>query len=202
MLKVGLTGSIAVGKSYVCKLLAQDGFEVLDADQTAREVVKKGAKGLEKVVEAFGESVLTKSGELDRKELGKIVFSDDEKRQLLNSILHPLIISEQDVWMRKLKKEKPSSICVVEAALMIESGSYKRFDEIVVVWCDQDVQISRLMKRDGISRRDAVQKISAQMAQDEKKTYASVLIDTSGGYDDTVQNTESAIRYLRRRRVV
>ena len=180
MLKVGLTGSIAVGKSYVCKLLAADGFEVLDADQTARDVVKKGAKGLEKVVEAFGEEVLTSGGELDRKALGKIVFADDEKRQLLNSILHPLIISAQDVWMRQLKKEKPDSIGVVEAALMIESGSYKRFDEIVVVWCDQDVQISRLMKRDGISRRDAVQKISAQMSQDEKKNYASVLIDTSG----------------------
>src|SRR5690606_31385123 len=99
MLKVGLTGSIAVGKSYVLSVLAELGCRVLDADRTAREVVEPGTPGLARIAEEFGEEVLAPDGSLDRKHLGAIVFADVEKRELLNSIVHPLVFAEQDRWL-------------------------------------------------------------------------------------------------------
>src|SRR5580765_4900494 len=125
MLKVGLTGSIAVGKSYVCEVFRELGCHVLDADKTAREVVEPATDGLQYVVKVFGEGVLTADGHLDRKKLGAIVFADDEKRQLLNSIIHPLVISAQDDWITTLERIDPDGIAISDAALMIESGGYK-----------------------------------------------------------------------------
>lgn len=185
MLKVGLTGSIAVGKTFVCEVLRGLGCAVLDADQTARDVVKPQTKGLQSIIEHFGASILQSDGQLDRQKLGGIVFSDERKRQLLNSIVHPLVFEAQDEWLSERELEKPSGIAVIDAALMIESGSYKRFDKIVVVWCDREIQIERLMLRNNLSRGEAIQRIKAQMPQDEKKTYADFLIDTSKGFEDT-----------------
>jgi len=197
MLKVGLTGSIAVGKSFVLGVLAELGCRVLDADVTARDVVTPGAPGLQAVVDAFGKEVLTGSGALDRSKLGAIVFADQEKRLLLNSILHPFIIAAQDEQMRRWEEQEPQAIAVVDAALMIESGGYRRFDRIIVVHCRPDVQLQRLMSRDGLTRKDAEQRIAAQMPQDEKKSFASFLIDTSDGFDSTRQQTEAVFRQLR-----
>jgi dephospho-CoA kinase len=197
MLKVGLTGSIAVGKSFVLGVLAELGCRVLDADVTARDVVTPGAPGLQAVVDAFGKEVLTESGALDRSKLGAIVFADQEKRLLLNSILHPFIIAAQDEQMRRWEEQEPQAIAVVDAALMIESGGYRRFDKIIVVHCRPDVQLQRLMSRDGLTRKDAEQRIAAQMPQDEKKSFANFLIDTSDGFDSTRQQTEAVFRQLR-----
>ena len=122
MLKVGLTGSIAVGKSFVLGVLADLGCRVLDADVTAREVVAPGAPGLNAVIAAFGNEIVRKDGTLDRIRLGAIVFSDEEKRRLLNSILHPFIIAAQDDQIRRWETEDSRGIAVVDAALMIESG--------------------------------------------------------------------------------
>jgi len=197
MLKVGLTGSIAVGKSFVLSVLADLGCRVLDADATAREVVMPGAPGLKAVIEAFGEEVLTTEGTLDRSKLGAIVFADEERRLLLNSILHPFIIAAQDEQMRHWEEQEPNGIAVVDAALMIESGGYRRFDKIIVVYCRPDVQVQRLMSRDGLSREDAEQRIAAQMSQDEKRKFADFAIDTSDGFDSTRQRTESVFGQLR-----
>src|ERR671921_1832567 len=119
MLRVGLTGSIAVGKSFVSGVLAELGCRVLDADAVARHVVEPGAEGLRAVAEAFGETVVRPDGTLDRARLGRIVFGDEGKRRLLNSILHPLIIAEQDAWLRRREEEDPRGVGVVDAALMI-----------------------------------------------------------------------------------
>src|SRR4051794_3608874 len=121
MLRVGLTGSIAVGKSHVLALLSELGCHVIDADRTARDVVAKGTEGLRLVVEEFGEEVLQPDGVLDRARLGAIIFADKEKRSRLNSILHPLIISAQDEEMRRWEAEDPEGIGIIDAALMIES---------------------------------------------------------------------------------
>ena len=126
MLKVGLTGSIAVGKSFVLGVLAEMGCRILDADATAREVVAPGTPGLKAVIGAFGSEVLREDGALDRAALGAIIFSNEEKRQLLNSILHPFIIAAQDDQIRRWETEDPGGIAVVDAALMIESGGYRR----------------------------------------------------------------------------
>ena len=179
MLKVGLTGSIAVGKSFVLGVLAELGSHVLDADATAREVVGPGTPGLKEVVEAFGKEILNSDGSLDRARLAAIVFADEAKRLQLNAILHPYIIAAQDEQLRVWEKKDPRGIAIVDAALMIESGGYRRFDKLIVVHCRPKVQLERLMSRDGLSREDAERRIAAQMSQEEKKTYADFLIDTS-----------------------
>jgi len=196
MLKVGLTGSIAVGKTFVDDVFRELGVPVLDADQVARDVVAPATVGLRRVVEEFGESVLTADGKLDRPKLGSIVFNDEEKRLKLNSIIHPLVFEVQDAWLKQCEAETPDGIAIVDAALMIEAGGYKRFDKLVVVWCEPDLQLQRLMARDGLSREDAERRIASQMPQDEKKSYADHLIDTSGGFDATRQQVADVFAEL------
>ena len=198
MLRVGLTGSIAVGKSFVAGVLAELGCHVLDADQTAREVVAAGTPGLRAVVEKFGEEVLQPDGTLDRARLGSIVFTDERARALLNSILHPFIIAAQDEQLRRWAEEDPQGIGIVDAALMIESGGYKRFDKLIVVHCRPEVQLQRLMERNHLSLEEAERRIRAQMSQEEKKSFADYLIDTSEGFIRTRQETEEVYRALRR----
>ena len=205
MLRVGLTGSIAVGKSYVSSALAELGCRVLDADSTAREVVAVGSEGLRRVVEAFGPEVLGADGALDRARLGRVVFADAGKRQLLNSLLHPLIIAAQDRWLRERGREDPAGVAVIDAALMIETGSFRRFDELVVVHCRADVQLERLMRRDNLSREDAERRVAAQMPQAEKMRHADFLIDTSGTREETrarVIEVYERLRELASRRAV
>ncbi len=189
MLKVGLTGSIAVGKSYVAEVFRELGALVTDADVTAREVVAPETKGWRLIVERFGSNILLPNNEIDRVKLGAIVFADAEQRQLLNSIVHPLVIESQDNWLMNIERENPNSIAMIDAALMIESGGYKRFDKIIVVWCDAETQLQRLMTRNILSREAAIQRIEAQMPQEEKKKYADYAIDTSGGFEDTRRQT-------------
>jgi dephospho-CoA kinase len=182
MLKVGLTGSIAVGKSYVCEVLRELGAFVLDADQTAREVVAPHTRGWQLVVDNFGKDVLQSDDTINRAKLGAVVFADERKRQLLNSIVHPLVIEVQNEWLGAIESESPDAIAVIDAALMIESGGYRRFDKLIVVWCAPEIQLGRLMSRNDLSREAALQRISAQMPQEEKKRYADFLIDTSEGF--------------------
>ncbi len=196
MLKVGLTGSIAVGKSTVCGYLAEFGCHVIDADRTAREVVEKGTEGLRQIVEEFGTGVLQPNGELDRPALAEIVFNDEPKRMRLNGIVHPLVARRQAQILESLEKADPNGIAVVDAALMIESGGYRNFQKLVVVWCAEEVQMKRLMTRDSLSAADAKKRIAAQMSQEEKKTYADILIDTSGSLEQTRENTRSAFLEL------
>ena len=197
MLKVGLTGSIAVGKSFVCECFRELGRHVLDADTTAREVVEPGTEGLRKIVDEFGGDVLRPTGELDRKKLATIVFGDEEKRNLLNSIVHPLVIEQQDRWITKCEKLDPNGIAIVDAALMIESGSYKRFDKIIVVWSEPAIQLSRLIERDDLSERDAKMRIASQLSQEKKKRFADHLIDTSRGFEETGPQVLEVFEQLR-----
>ena len=197
MLRVGLTGSIGVGKSFVSSVLAELGCHVLDADKTAREVVAAGSNGLRAVVEAFGSEILQPDGALDRARLGAIVFADETKRLLLNSILHPYIIAAQDEQLREWEVEDAQGIAVVDAALMIESGGYKRFDKLIVVHCRPEVQLERLMARNAISREEAARRTRAQMSQEKKKRYADFLIDTSDGFADTRRQTVEVYERLR-----
>ncbi|HJQ33175.1 MAG TPA: dephospho-CoA kinase [Pyrinomonadaceae bacterium] len=198
MLRVGLTGSIAVGKSFVSGVLAELGCHVLDADAVARRVVEPGAEGLRAVAEAFGEKVLKPDGTLDREGLGRIVFGDEGKRRLLNSILHPLIIAEQDAWMRRCELEDPRGVGVVDAALMIESGGHKRFDKLVVVHCRPELQLERLMRRNRLSREEALARVAAQMPQEEKLRHADYAIDTSGSFEETRSRTAEVYEELKR----
>lgn len=185
MLRVGLTGSIGVGKSFVTSVFQELGAHVLDADQTAREVVMPGTPGLKAVTQAFEEDILNPDGTLNRKQLGAVVFRDEEKRQRLNHILHPFIIARQDQILNEWEAKDPQGIGIVDAALMIESGGYRRFDKLIVVHCRPDVQLERLMLRDKLSRDEAQRRIDSQMPQEEKQKFADYLIDTSDGFELT-----------------
>jgi dephospho-CoA kinase len=197
MLKVGLTGSIAAGKSFVLGVLRELGARTIDADAVAREVVEPGTAGLNAIVDEFGAEILKPDGSLNRAELGSIVFADDAKLQRLNSILHPFIIARQDEIMRQWDAQTPDAIAVVDAALMIESGGYKRFDKLIVVHCQPQIQLERLMTRDNISREEAQRRINAQMPQEEKKRHADHLIDTSEGFERARQQTAAVWQELR-----
>ncbi len=189
MLKIGLTGSIAVGKSYVCEILRELGAFVLDSDHTAREVVEPNTKGWSLIVENFGESILQLDKQIDRAKLGAIVFADEAKRQLLNSIVHPLVFEAQNIWLAEREIENPNGIAIIDAALMIESGSYKRFQKLIVVWCEPEIQLERLMTRNNLSEEEALKRIKAQMPQEEKKRFADYTIDTSAGFEAAKANT-------------
>jgi len=185
MLRVGMTGSIGVGKSFVASVFVELGCHVLDADLTAREVVLPGTPGLQAIAREFGDEILNADGTLDRKRLGALIFADENRRQRLNHILHPFIIARQDEILRAWELEDPHGVGIVDAALMIESGGYKRFDKLIVVHCRPEVQLERLMLRDQLSREEAERRIAAQMPQEEKQKFADYLIDSSDGFDLT-----------------
>ena len=198
MLRVGLTGSIAVGKSFVSSVFAELGCHVLDADQTAREVVMPGAAGLAAVVQDFGEEILASDGTLDRARMASLVFADEVKRLRLNQLLHPFIIARQDEILREWERQTPNGIAIVDAALMIESGGYKRFDKLIVVHCRPEVQLERLMLRNNLTLAEAQRRIASQMPQEEKQRYADYLIDTSDGFGPTRERTIDVYEELRK----
>ncbi|HQZ95373.1 MAG TPA: dephospho-CoA kinase [Pyrinomonadaceae bacterium] len=196
MLTVGLTGSIAVGKSFVCSVFRELGCHILDADQTARDVVAVGTEGLSEIVRQFGGDVLQADGSLDRKKMAGIVFSGEEKRLLLNSIIHPRVFDAQNDWIKNVAAMDPNGIAIIDAALTIESGGYKRFDKLIVVWCESAIQLERLMLRDNLSETDARKRIAAQMPQEEKKRFAQYLIDTSRGFEETREQVVEVFQEL------
>lgn len=197
MLRVGLTGSIGVGKTFVGSIFIELGCHLLDADETAREVVEPGSSGLQALVNEFGPVVLKADGTLDRKLLAEVVFGDEVKRGRLNAILHPLIIERQDEILRDWETKDPDGIGIVDAALMIESGGYKRFDKLIVVHCRPEVQLERLMLRNGLTLDEAQQRINSQMPQEEKQRFADYLIDTSDGFESTRHQTKAVFEQLK-----
>ena len=198
MLRVGLTGSIATGKSFVSKVLAELGCHLIDADETAREVVAPGSPALREVAQEFGSEMLNDDGTLDRAKLGAVVFGDPARLQVLNAILHPYIIAKQDERLREWEAVDPEAIAVVDAALMIESGGYKRFDKLIVVHCDEEVQLQRLMARNNLSREEAERRIGTQMPQSEKMKFADYLIDTTNGFEPARLQTTAVYESLMR----
>ncbi len=126
-----------------------------------------------------------------------IVFADEERRLLLNSIIHPFVFEVQNAWLNERETEDPDGIAIVDAALMIESGGYKRFDQLIVVWCEPDIQLQRLKDRNRLPEAEARKRIASQMPQSEKKRYADHLIDSSGGFDDTRRQVREVFEKLK-----
>lgn len=198
MLKVGLTGGIATGKSFVLSVLRELGCEVMDADQTAREVVEPGQPAFAEIVAHFGQEVVGEDGKLNRGKLGAIIFNNPAEREKLNSIVHPRVFEAQARWMAEVERRNPLAIVVIDAALMIETGSYRRFDKVVVVHCDPDIQLQRLMERNNLTQEEAMARISSQMPSAEKLKFADFAINTSLGFDDTRRQIESLYEQLRK----
>ncbi|HET6419995.1 MAG TPA: dephospho-CoA kinase [Geobacteraceae bacterium] len=181
---IGLTGGIASGKSLVAGILEELGAVVIDADQLAREVVKPGMEPYRMIVEAFGKSILQPDGTLDRKALGRIVFSAPDARALLERITHPAIIKLAGEMLAEERRKGTETVFYM-VPLLLEAGLSSSVDEIWVVYADNETQVERLMKRDGIERDEALRKIDAQMPMDEKIRFGKVIIDNRGTPEDT-----------------
>lgn len=176
MLRVALTGGIASGKSLVCKLFAELGTAIVDADLIARQMVEPGSVGLARVVEAFGDETLLADGRLDRSALRQRVFSDAQQRQRLDSILHPLIYSAIDETISLLQAE----YCLVAVPLLVETAKALHFDRVLVVDCPEDLQMKRLLKRDQHDAKLAQAIIASQATRQQRLVIADDVIDNSG----------------------
>ncbi|HOR86201.1 MAG TPA: dephospho-CoA kinase [Bacillota bacterium] len=178
MMVIGLTGGIASGKSTVSAKLKELGAAIIDVDILARSVVSKGEIAYNRIIQCFGESILLPNGEINRKRLGSIVFSDKKKLALLNGITHPEIISRVKERIRELKTAG-NSVIVVDAAILIEMGLYKYVDSVWVVAADREIQIKRLIERDKFDYRDSEKRINSQFTDDVRKKYADIVIDNN-----------------------
>ncbi len=196
MLRVGLTGNIASGKSQAARVFAELGARIIDADVIAREILARGTCTFDKVVEAFGEEVLDGDGSINRRKLGEIIFADAEKRARLNAIVHPDVREEIFSRIEEYHSDCPAGVVIVDAALLIESGSYKAYDRIIVVTCHPALQLSRLINRDGLTVEQAKKRMAAQMPVEEKLKLADYTIDTSGTFRETREQIEAIYRGL------
>lgn len=197
MLLVGLTGGIATGKSLVSEILRGLGAYIIDADKIAREVVEPERPAWLEIVEFFGKDIINKDKTINRKKLGEIVFNDPVKKRKLEEIVHPKVIEEENRMVEEYKKIKPDGIVIIDAALLIEAGSHKRVDKLIVVYADKETQAKRLMERDGLSHPDAEKRIASQMPLDEKVKMADFVIDNSKGIEGTQRQTIDIFNKLR-----
>ena len=186
---IGLTGGIASGKSTVSAKLKELGAAVIDADLLARDVVRKGEIAYNKIVQCFGADILLPRGEINRKKLGDIVFSDKEKLELLNSITHPEIINRMKERIQELKAEG-DKVIVVDAAILIEMGLHKYVDSVWVLSVDRETQLKRLAERDKYDYREAENRINSQFTDEVRKKYADVVIDNSKPIEEVEKRLE------------
>jgi len=195
VLRVGLTGGIASGKSTVARTFDALGATVIDADEIAHRLIDRGAAAYDRVVEAFGRDVQRDDGSIDRGRLGRIVFGDNEQRRKLEAILHPLIRAEAEARIQS-QTRLGSRIAISNAALLVETGIYRDYDRLVVTHCDEAMQIERLMSRDKMSEEEARRRVSAQTPTAEKMKVAHYTIDTGDGFAQTEMRARAVYRHL------
>jgi dephospho-CoA kinase len=196
MLKVGLTGGIASGKSTVASLLRDQDCMVLEMDPLGHELLEPGQAAYDEVIRDFGNSILGPGDAIDRSKLGAIVFADAAKRAHLNQILHPRILDVVQKWFAALDRPGGPEFAVVEAALIVESGFHKSLDSLVVCWCRPEQQLERLIQR-GLAREQAQLRISAQMPAEEKRQLADEVIDCSGAIGETERQVKNLVERLK-----
>jgi dephospho-CoA kinase len=184
-LLVGLTGGIASGKSTVGRQLVELGCRLVDADVLAREVVAPGESAWRAIVETFGSDVTMPDGQLDRKRLGALVFADPARRKVLEAIIHPAIMARRQAILDAWAAEGFDGIVMLDIPLLIEVGAAAHVDRVVLVYAERDVQLERLMARDGFDRAEAEQRVTSQMPLVEKVRHAHYVIDSSGRREET-----------------
>lgn len=201
MLRVGLTGGIASGKTTVAGMFAARGCRILPADQVAHEVMAPGQPAYEEILRAFGKEILAGDGTIARPKLAAIVFGTAARREQLNRIVHPRVIAEIENDLALLAAEDPAHsirlITIVEAALLVEAGYHKKLDKLIFTWCRPEQQVERLMQA-GLSRAQAEQRLAAQMPPEEKRRYADFEIDCSGSLAATEAQVEKVFQELER----
>ena len=198
MLKVGLTGGLASGKSFVGRALADLGCLLIQADVLGRQVLEQGGGTYDAVVATFGNQILDPDGKINRRRLAKIVFSDPEQLAKLNALVHPRVKERERDLIAEFARERPHGITVTEAAILVETGSYKDYDRLIVAVCRPEQQIERSMERDGVSREEVLNRLGRQMPLEEKVKHADFIIDTSGSKENTLQQVRTVYESLRK----
>jgi dephospho-CoA kinase len=197
MLRVGLTGGLASGKTFVGHALAELGCHLIEADELGHQVLLPGAEAYDPVVNEFGEEILDQDRYIVRRKLGALVWNNPERLARLNSIVHPAVIARQQGIIAQIAQTDPAAIVVVEAAILVETGSYRRFDRLIVVVCTAEQQMERAMKRGAYSKEEVLARLSRQLPLEEKVRVADYVIDTSGAKEHTLEQVKAVYNSLR-----
>jgi dephospho-CoA kinase len=198
MLKVGLTGGLACGKTFVGQALADLGCHLIQADELGHQVLLPDGEAYAEVVREFGSGILNDDGTIDRKRLAVEVFGKPERLAALNRLVHPHVFRRENELIEGFAKSDPHGIVVVEAAILIETGTYRSFDRLILVECEEDQQMERALKRDHADRAEVLARLRRQMPTGEKRKFAHYTINTSGSKEDTVRRVREVYDELRR----
>lgn len=197
MLIVGLTGGIASGKSLVAHVFKDLGAYLIDADRVVHELLEPGQQAWQEVLDYFGNGILLQSKCIDRRKLGELVFNDAGKREWLNQCLHPRVFEVYTAQVKNVRARQPQAIIVFDAALLIETGYYRKMDKLVVVNAGVEQQIERLASRDKFTREQAMSRIQSQMPLSDKITYADYVVDNTGTREDTENQARDVFNKLK-----
>ncbi len=199
MYKIGLTGGICTGKTYVLNILEEVGCYTAKADNIAKRIIFSDNSEISlKISEVFGEDIYDKELGLNKDKFSKLLFEDPKKRNFISNYIHPLVSKERDKMYNELEKAKIEGYFVYESALLVESGTYKSFDKIIVTYTNPEEQLQRLIDRDNISKEEAEKKIRAQFPISEKLKVADYSIDTSGSFEDARKNSLETFHLLKK----
>lgn len=198
MLKVGLTGGYATGKTSVATELERLGCHLIFADRLGHAVLQPDGAAYEATVKLFGRDILLPDSTIDRKKLAAIVFNSPGQLASLNAIVHPAVFLAEEQKLEEFQRQDPGGIAVIEAAILIETGRYSHFDKLIVTACDQETQIARGMHRDQTTREAVVARLSKQLSLEEKKRYADFVIDTGGSKEETVRQVQQVFGELKK----
>ncbi len=197
MLRVGLTGGLASGKSFVAQALEGLGCRLIKADELGHEVLLPGGEAYDGAIREFGSEILAPDGTIDRRKLAAEVFEKPDRLAVLNSLVHPPVMRREEELIARFEAEDPHGIVVVEAAILIETGSHKRFDRLILAVCRPEQQLERAVHRDGLTREEALARLARQMPLEEKRKYADYVIDTSGTKEETLKQVWETFNLIR-----
>jgi len=197
MLRVGLTGGLATGKSFVGRALVEMGCHLLQADHVGHAVLAPDGEAYTAVIAAFGPEILDHQV-INRKRLGEIVFRDPAQLARLNALVHPAVFARQEAWFAEVHKQDPHAVAIVEAAIMVETGSYLRYQKMVLTVCRPELQLARAMARDSLTEAQVRERLARQLPESEKRRHAHYVIDTSGTPEDTLEQTAQVCAQLKR----
>jgi dephospho-CoA kinase len=197
MLRVGLTGGLASGKSFVGHSLADLGCLLIQADELGREVQEPGGEAYDDIVREFGREILNPGGSLNRRRLAAVAFHDPERLNTLNALVHPHVRERRHRIEEEFARAHPHGIAVTEAAILIETGSYREYDRLIVAVCPPGLQVERAMARDHLTREEVLDRMRRQMPLDQKIKFADYVIDTSGPKEETIAQIRSVYESLR-----
>jgi len=197
VLRVGLTGGLASGKSFVGQALADLGCHLIEADKLGHEVMLPGGEAYDEIVQEFGREILDSDGRINRRKLGGMVFPDADRLAKLSGLVHPPVQKREEARMAEIARRDARAIVVVEAAILVETGRYKDFDRLIVVTCAAGQQMERALQRGSYSKEEIQARLARQLPLEEKLRVADYVIDTSGDKEATLEQVRNVHRSLR-----